>query len=81
MMDLTDPAIQSSIISAAAPTVIPTAFIIGAAIWLRQDNIRLRNSMQTVFDRLATIDGKIAGLEAGSRMTARPSATPEGGPR
>ena len=80
-MDLTDPAIQSSIISAAAPTVIPTAFIIGAAIWLRQDNIRLRNSMQTVFDRLATIDGKIAGLEAGSQPTMGSERGPKGGTR
>ncbi len=80
-MDLTDPTIQASIISVAAPTIIPTAFIIAAAIWLRQEDLRLRDSMKTVFDRLAEIDGKIAGLEAGSRMTARPSATPEGGTR
>ena len=80
-MDLADPTIQASIISVAAPTIIPTAFIIAAAIWLRQEDLRLRDSMKTVFDRLAEIDGKVTGLQATSRLTAKAPTAPEGGTR
>ena len=60
-MGLSDPTIQSAIITVAPPTIIATAFILAAILWLRTDINRLTNSVDDIGQR-------VAGVEATTKL-------------
>ncbi len=74
-MGLSEPTIWTTFGSVGAPTLIPTAFVIGAAVWLRSDILRLRDSMKSAHDKMAELNGRVSALEAGARMRTGLSGT------